>query len=111
MAAKIQGFDFNNSIIHKINSSKFIQSFQAKLSFILQYTCMLELYFNKSFLSCLREELMMESNLDIKPISNDDLNPQHYVAMEQNSFTNNNNISKLSNNSSKMFINNQFSIS
>lgn len=55
--------------------------------------------------------------MSIKPITSDDLNPQHYIttSMDPNlmheSFYISNNLSKLSNNAGKMFINNQFSIS
>lgn len=41
MSSKIQGFEYNNSIIYKVNSSKFIQTFEAKLSLVLQYVCLL----------------------------------------------------------------------
>jgi hypothetical protein len=116
MSTKIQGFDYSSSIIHKIDSSKFIHSFQAKVSFILQYTCILERYFSKNFLSSLREKLMMENTIAIKSITSEDLNPQHYSELEQSrihesSFTSNNSMSRLSSTSNKMVINNQFSIS
>jgi hypothetical protein len=121
MTAKIQDFDYNNSIIHKVSSSKFINTFHAKLSFILQYACVLERYFNKNFLSCVREELMMSNTISIQTISTEDLNHQYFLTIEHiehsrihdSSFisnTNNINLCK-SINSSKMYINNQFSIS
>ena len=114
MASKIQGFDYSNSIIHKINTSKFIQTFESKISFILQYTCLLQLYFNKSFLSGVREQLMMEDTINIKSLGADDLNPNYFVfsqanSNQENSFTSS--CSKASSSSNKMYINTQFSIS
>jgi hypothetical protein len=116
MTAKIQDFDYNNSIISKVSSSKFIISFNSKISFILQYVCILERYFSKNFLSCLREELMMESTITTQPITSEDLNPQYFQNIapghqqHDSSFSTNVNLSKLMS-SSKLFINNQFSIS
>lgn len=111
MNNKIQGFDYKSSIINKINASKFINTFEAKISFILQYVCLLELYFGKKFLSCLREELMMEDNLSIRPLTTDDMNPEYFLdsaGRNDSSFVSSNSSSKLVN---KMIINPQYSIS
>lgn len=59
---------------------------------------------------------MMENTIILKPISNEQMNQQYYIAAEQpihdSSFSSgiNNNLSKISSSSNKMFINNQFSI-
>ena len=71
---KIQNFNYSNSIIYKINSSKYITNPESKVAFIFQYACFLELYFSKQFLSSIRSELVMGEELVAKNIKYQDLN-------------------------------------
>ncbi len=74
MHNKIENFNYNNSIINKINSSKYITSPESKIAFIFQYACFLELYFSKQYLSTIRSELVMGEQLIPKAITYQDLN-------------------------------------
>lgn len=68
LASKIPDFNFKGSVVNKINTSKFINSYSAKISFIFQYACLLELYFLPPFLSTLREQLFMSERITLKPV-------------------------------------------
>jgi hypothetical protein len=65
---KIANLDYHNSILNKINTSKYVTKFESKVSFIFQYACYLELYFAKDFLSKLRAELLFNDEVVVRKL-------------------------------------------
>lgn len=113
-STKIQNFNYSNSIINKIYTSKYITSPESKISFIFQYACFLELYFSKQFLSSVRSELVMGEELIAKQIKIYDINSDLIdiaspYTRQENSFEshsfNSRNVS-----SQKFYVSNQFSM-
>lgn len=110
---KIQNFNYSNSIIYKINSSKYITNPESKVAFIFQYACFLELYFSKQFLSSIRSELVMGEELTAKTIRSQDLNLELVeigTYPQENSFSSQSQSSSKISNSNKFYVANQFSM-
>lgn len=71
--SKIKNYNYQTSILHKINTSKFITSPSSKFGFVFQYACFLELYFSPEFLGRVMEELIMGDQIEAGRIGYDEL--------------------------------------
>ena len=71
---KINNFEYEKSIIRKLNSSKFITNEIVKMKFIFFYTCLLEQYFSSYFRSEIGDEIILEEKISLTEISASEMN-------------------------------------
>lgn len=105
LSSKIEFFNPKLSIVSRMNSSKFLSTVESKVLFLLQYACVLELYFAHKFLAHIREELFMCEHIVPNPISQSDMSP---TLFEMQTVPILNESSKMS---TKLYIANQYSVS